>query len=199
MKRIFFVFILIICIVGITGCDSNKEEKKSKEVKYMSGKHNIRIEIEKYGTIDVELDADAAPITVTNFINLVNKKYYDGLKFHRIIKGFMMQGGDGTPKGKETKSITGEFEANGVDNTISHKRGVISMARAMSYDSGSDQFFIVHKDSEFLDGNYAGFGHVTSGIEVVDKICKEAKVVDDNGTVLDENQPVIKSIRVIEK
>lgn len=199
MKKIVCLFIVLVCSITLIGCDSKKKENSDKEeVKYMTGKHNIRIEIEKYGTIDVELDADSAPITVTNFINLINDKYYDGATFHRIIKGFMMQGGDGTTRGKETESIKGEFKANGVDNNISHKRGVISMARAMSYDSGSDQFFIVHEDSTFLDGNYAAFGHVTKGMEVVDKVCNEAKVVDDNGTVLEKDQPIIKSIRVID-
>lgn len=199
MKKIISLFLVFGLIITMTGCGSNKKEKEKEEEKLMTGKHYVKIEIEDYGNIELELDADVAPITVTNFINLVNKKYYDGLKFHRIIKGFMMQGGDGSSQGKSAERIKGEFSANGVENNISHKRGVISMARAANYDSASSQFFIVHEDSEFLDGNYAGFGHVTSGIEVVDKICKEAKVVDDNGTVLDENQPVIKSIRVIEK
>ena len=166
----------------------------------MTGKHNIRIEIEKYGTIDVELDADTAPITVTNFINLANAGFYDGLTFHRIIKGFMIQGGDpeGTGNGGSANKIKGEFSANGVKNDIKHVRGVISMARANSYDSASSQFFIVHKDAPHLDGMYAAFGHVTSGMEVVDKICDSVKVEDDNGTTLKENQPIIKSIKVID-
>ena len=166
----------------------------------MTGKHNVRIEIENYGTIDVELDADTAPITVTNFINLANSGFYDGLTFHRIIKGFMIQGGDpeGTGNGGSSQKIKGEFKVNGVDNNISHVRGVISMARAKSYDSASSQFFIVHEDSTYLDGQYAAFGHVTSGIEVVDKICDTVKVEDNNGTTLKENQPIIKSIKVLD-
>jgi len=167
----------------------------------MTGKHNVKIEIEDYGDIEVELDADVAPITVTNFINLVNDKFYDGLTFHRIISGFMIQGGD--PKGNGTggseNKIKGEFKSNGIENNISHKRGVISMARASySKDSASSQFFIVHKDSTFLDGDYAAFGHVTKGMEVVDKICDKVEVEDENGSVLSRNQPTIKRITVID-
>lgn len=166
----------------------------------MTGKHNVKIEVEKYGTITLELDADTAPITVTNFINLVEDGFYDGLTFHRIIDGFMIQGGDpeGTGYGGSANKIKGEFSSNGIENNISHKRGVISMARSNSPDSASSQFFIVHQDSTFLDGEYAAFGHVTSGMDVVDKIAKNTKVEDDNGTTLKENQPVIKKISVID-
>ena len=167
----------------------------------MTGKHNIKIEVEDYGDIEVELDADTAPITVTNFIKLVKDGFYDGLTFHRIIDGFMIQGGDplGNGTGGSDEKIKGEFAKNGVENNISHKRGVISMARASySMDSASSQFFIVHEDSEFLDGSYAAFGHVTSGMDVVDKICEKVEVVDDNGTTLKKNQPIIKKISVID-
>ena len=130
------------------------------------------IEINKFGTIEVELYKDIAPITVENFVKLANKGFYNGLTFHRIIKGFMIQGG--CPKGNGTGGpgycIKGEFAANGVNNPISHKRGVISMARAMDPNSAGSQFFIMHKDGEFLDGQYAAFGHVTKGIEVVDAV-----------------------------
>ena len=130
------------------------------------------IEINKFGTIGVELDRDSAPITVDNFVKLADKGFYKGLIFHRVIKGFMIQGGD--PKGNGTGgpgySIKGEFAANGVPNPIKHERGVISMARAMDPDSAGSQFFIMHKDGFFLDGQYAAFGKVTKGIEVVDAI-----------------------------
>ena len=130
------------------------------------------IEINKFGTIEVELDKEAAPITVENFVKLADKGFYKGLTFHRVIKGFMIQGG--CPKGNGTGgpgySIKGEFLANGVNNPLKHTRGVISMARAMDPDSAGSQFFIMHKDGEFLDGQYAAFGHVTKGIEVVDAI-----------------------------
>ena len=166
----------------------------------MTGLHHVEIEIEKYGTIALELDADIAPISVTNFINLSKEGFYDGLTFHRIIDGFMIQGGDpeGNGTGGSPNKIKGEFSANGYNNNISHKRGVISMARSMTYNSESSQFFIMHEDTPSLDGNYAAFGHVTSGIEIVDKICEETKVEDNNGTVLKENQPKIKTIRVID-
>lgn len=156
--------------------------------------------IKDYGTIALELDADVAPITVENFAQLVNEGFYNGLTFHRIISGFMIQGGDpqGTGMGGSDKEIKGEFAANGVKNNISHTRGVISMARATAYDSASSQFFIVHQDSKFLDGNYAGFGRVTSGIEIVDKICADTKVEDNNGTVLKANQPIIEKITMID-
>ena len=150
------------------------------------------------GTIEVELDREAAPITVDNFVKLAKDGFYDGLTFHRIISGFMIQGGDpnGNGTGGAEKTIKGEFSDNGVDNPISHTRGVISMARAMDPDSASSQFFIVHQDSTDLDGHYAAFGHVTSGMEFVDAICKDVPVLDNNGTVAPEDQPVIESITI---
>ncbi len=160
----------------------------------------VAIEIEDYGTITVELDPEAAPITVENFLKLVGDGFYDGLTFHRIISGFMIQGGDplGNGTGGSKETIKGEFAANGVENPISHKRGVISMARSQDPDSASSQFFIMHADANYLDGQYAAFGHVLEGIEIVDKICEDTKVEDRNGTVAKENQPVIKSITVVE-
>ena len=164
----------------------------------LSGKHHIKIKVKDYGTISVELDADVAPITVTNFVDLAKDGFYDGLTFHRIISGFMIQGGDplGNGTGGSDKTIKGEFSENGVENSISHVRGTISMAR--SQDCASSQFFIMHKDNPGLDGQYAAFGTVTKGMEVVDKICEDTQVEDENGTVAAENQPVIKSIKVID-
>lgn len=166
----------------------------------LSGLHHVEIEVEDYGTIALELDADTAPISVTNFVNLAKDGFYDGLTFHRIISGFMIQGGDplGNGTGGSDETIKGEFSDNGVENDISHVRGVISMARANNPDSASSQFFIVHEDSTFLDGQYAAFGHVTEGMEVVDQICEDTPVLDDNGTVAPEDQPVITSITVID-
>ena len=133
---------------------------------------NAIIEVEKFGTIEVELYKDAAPITVDNFVKLASKGFYNGLTFHRIIKGFMIQGG--CPKGNGTGgpgySIKGEFLANGVNNPIKHERGVISMARAMDPNSAGSQFFIMHQAAPHLDGQYAAFGKVVKGIEVVDAI-----------------------------
>ena len=152
----------------------------------LTGKHYVQIDIADYGVITAELDADAAPITVTNFVKLVNEGFYDGLTFHRIIDGFMIQGGD--PKGNGTggsgEQIKGEFSQNGIDNPIKHERGVLSMARSSAPDSASSQFFIMHAASPWLDGAYAAFGRVLSGIEVVDAICKNNPVTDGNGTVL---------------
>jgi len=185
-------FLILICILFlISGCSSG----------YLSGKVNVEMKVENYGVIKLELDADEAPITVTNFVNLVKEGFYDGLTFHRIIEDFMIQGGD--PKhdgtGNSNKMIKGEFSSNGVENNILHKRGVISMARGgYSKDSASCQFFIVQKDSPHLDGDYAAFGYVTSGMDIVDKIASDAIVEDENGTVLYENQPVIKYIKVVE-
>ena len=161
---------------------------------YLSGKYNIEIKIKDYGTIDATLDADVAPITVTNFVDLVKSGYYTGLKFHRIIDGFMMQGGAGNSR----NTIKGEFSSNGITNNISHVRGTISMARSSDPDSASTQFFIVQSDSTYLDGNYAAFGTVTNGMDVVDKVCKNVDVEDNNGTVALGNQPVIEYIKVIE-
>lgn len=176
---------------------SNESEENNM---YSTGKHHAEIVVKNYGTIALELDADVAPITVENFANLVNEGFYNGLTFHRIISGFMIQGGDplGNGTGGSSKTIKGEFASNGVKNSISHVRGTISMARSSMPNSASSQFFIVHKDSTFLDGQYAAFGTVTSGMEVVDKICDETAVEDDNGTVAKNNQPVIEKITMID-
>ena len=159
----------------------------------------VEISVKDYGIIQLELDPTAAPITVENFLKLVNERFYDGLTFHRIIPGFMIQGGDpnGNGTGGSPDTIKGEFASNGVDNPIKHERGVISMARAMDPNSASSQFFIMHEVAPHLDGEYAAFGHVTSGIEVVDAICEKVPTQDRNGTVLKEDQPVIEYIKVI--
>lgn len=167
----------------------------------LTGKHHIEITVKDYGNIEAELDADTAPITVTNFIDLAQSGFYDGLTFHRIISGFMIQGGDpnGDGTGGSAQTIKGEFSANGVENDIDHVRGVLSMARkGGDNDSASSQFFIVQQDSPHLNGEYAAFGHVTSGMEIVDQICENAVVQDNNGTVAAADQPVIESITVID-
>lgn len=168
--------------------------------KELTGTHHAEIEVKDYGTIDVELDADTAPITVTNFVKLAQEGFYDGLTFHRIMDGFMIQGGDpnGDGTGGSEENIKGEFSNNGVDNDISHTRGTISMARASDPDSASSQFFIVQADSTFLDGDYAGFGHVTEGMDIVDKICEDTKPTDNNGTITSDQQPVIEKITIID-
>ena len=162
------------------------------------GKYTAVIDIRDYGTVTLELDGDSAPITVANFVKLAKDGFYDGLTFHRIMDGFMMQGGD--PKGNGTggseETIPGEFSANGCDNPISHTRGTISMARAQDPNSASSQFFICQADCSFLDGEYAAFGHVTEGLDVVDAVCAAARPTDDNGTIPAEEQPVIESITI---
>lgn len=208
MKKIFAIALCaIVALSAFSGC--GKKEASSSAASsagstapedLLTGLHHAEIEVEKYGTIKLELDADTAPITVTNFVNLAKDGFYDGLTFHRVISGFMAQGGDplGNGTGGSDKDIKGEFSQNGVENNISHLRGVISMARAQTPDSASSQFFIVHEDSTFLDGQYAAFGHVTEGMEVVDQICKDTPVQDGNGTVAAEDQPKITSIKVID-
>ena len=158
------------------------------------------ITIKDYGTVTVELDSEMAPITVANFVKLSKSGFYDGLTFHRIMAGFMAQGGDpeGTGFGGSEETIKGEFLVNGVKNTLSHTRGTISMARSKSYDSASSQFFIVHQDATFLDGKYAAFGHVTSGMDVIDRICQDARPIDNNGSIAPADQPVIESIKIRE-
>lgn len=179
---------------------SQSASQESGQDELLSGKHHVKINIKDMGTIEVELDADQAPITVTNFVNLAKDGFYDGLTFHRIMDGFMMQGGDpnGDGSGGSAQEIKGEFSANGVDNTLSHTRGAISMARTKIPDSASSQFFIMHQDGTYLDGQYACFGYVTDGMDIVDDICENAVVTDGNGTVPAENQPVIESIEVVD-
>lgn len=134
--------------------------------------NTVQIEMSDGGKIIVELDEKSAPLTVKNFQKLVEQHFYDGLIFHRVISGFMIQGGDpqGTGMGGSKETVKGEFRANGVSNPISHERGVISMARSQFYNSASSQFFICHADAKFLDGQYAAFGKVVEGMDVVDRI-----------------------------
>lgn len=215
MKKIIRNMIMSVLAISLclTGCGSEKTGESTdagKDTKQavtggavegnLTGKHHAKIVVKDYGTIEVELDADEAPITVTNFAKLVQEGFYDGLTFHRIISGFMIQGGDpeGTGTGGSDESIKGEFSSNGVKNSIKHTRGTISMARSNDPDSASSQFFIMHQDANYLDGEYAGFGHVTSGMKVVDSICKKTPVADNNGTVAKKNQPVIEKIEWVD-
>lgn len=220
-KKFSFLLVLAVLVMGLSACGSSKsdttsETKATKAPKATEtaeatkkpeskttdtkGKHHAKIKVKDYGTIEVELDGDTAPITVANFVKLVNEKFYDGLTFHRIMSGFMIQGGDplGNGTGGSDETIKGEFSSNGVENNISHKRGVISMARSSDPDSASSQFFIMHQDSTYLDGEYAAFGKVTKGMKVVDKICEDATPTDGNGTIEKADQPVIESIRMVD-
>ena len=198
-KKIWMLAALVTAMAMVLcGCGGKEEAKVEEAVIEEAAAYFVDIEIANYGTITVELDAEAAPATVENFVKLAEEGFYDGLTFHRIIAGFMMQGGDpnGNGTGGSDETVPGEFSVNGFDNPLSHTRGAISMARAQDPDSASSQFFIVHADSEFLDGNYAAFGYVTEGMDVVDAICEDAKPVDNNGTILPQDQPVITSVTV---
>lgn len=155
--------------------------------------HYVTIEIENYGTLKGELYGNTAPISVNNFVELAQSGFYDGLTFHRIIEGFMMQGGAPNADSPEVASIQGEFSANGIENNLLHKAGVLSMARTDVMDSATSQFFIMHEDYPSLDGQYAAFGRITEGLEIVDTIC-----TGKNGVLAEEDQPVIKSITVNE-
>ena len=219
MKRLISIILMAALLsLCLTGCGDTREnadkstakttkkesfaEKKDADTsnsQYLTGKHHAEIVIAEYGKLELELDADVAP--VINFVNLVKKGFYNGLTFHRIMSGFMIQGGDpnGDGTGGSEETIKGEFKSNGVENTMSHKRGVISMARTQNDpDSASSQFFIVQADSDFLDGDYAAFGKVTAGMDIVDKICQSVQPIDNNGTVPADQQPKITAIKVID-
>ena len=210
--RIIFAVLMTLLMIMLAGCGGGSSEEaeasetsepeaaETAEAADPVGIHHAEIVIKDYGTVSLELDGDTAPITVQNFMDLANDGFYDGLTFHRIIDGFMIQGGDpeGNGTGGSGKNIVGEFEANGYANDIAHTKGVISMARAQDPDSASSQFFIMVADAPHLDGQYAAFGHVTSGQDVVDKIASDAKPLDDNGTIAAEDQPVIESIKIID-
>lgn len=213
LKKISAKAVLLLCIMSVmslsfvfTGCGDDKPAAKENSATEASSKistddvanlgNTAVIDVKDYGKITVELKPDIAPITVGNFKKLVSEHFYDGLTFHRIMEGFMIQGGDplGNGTGGSDETIVGEFSQNGFENTLSHTRGVISMARSNDPNSASSQFFIVHEDSTFLDGQYASFGVVTEGMDVVDKIAKDAKPTDSNGTITASEQPVINSI-----
>lgn len=192
-KKHLLLSIILLCILfSMTACGQKTSSNSSSDdtQNLLSGKHHVAIEISSYGTIEVELDADTAPITVTNFINLANSGFYNGLTFHRVIDGFMIQGGDpnGDGTGGSSEKIKGEFKSNGVQNNISHIRGTISMARSSANNSASSQFFIMQKDTPSLDGQYAAFGTVTSGMDIVDKICKDCTDTNQNGVITDKSK-----------
>ena len=176
MKKWMKIFFVLLTVVSLVGCSSSKTTEKTKKTKTLKGNYQVEIKIKDYGTIYAEIDADTAPITVTNFVNLCKNHFYDGLTFHRIIKDFMIQGGDpnGDGTGGSEETIKGEFSDNGVENPLKHTRGALSMARSQDNDSASSQFFIVQKTASHLDGQYAAFGRVIEGMDVVNEIATTA-------------------------
>lgn len=183
---------LLLCILLITGIFSGCSEKNVYEEDVY-----VELVLESGEAIVMQLFPDIAPMTVKHFLENVDEKYYDGKVFHRAIKGFMIQGGsaDGNGVGGSGRTVKGEFKSNGIENNLKHTRGVVSMARTSDPNSGSGQFFIMHAKAPHLDGQYAAFGKVVDGMEVVDKIA-EMPVGGPNGDAL-EDKPAIKSIRVI--
>ena len=202
-----FACVLVAGCAGTSQDASTTEETEQTEQApasddpYATGIHHVRINVEGFGTIEATLNANVAPVTVSNFCRLAEEGFYDGLTFHRVVPGFVIQGGDpaGDGTGGSDQTIVGEFEENGVSNDIPHVRGTLSMARSQDYDSASSQFFICQGDASSLDGSYAAFGTVTSGMDVVDAICESVSVADESsGYVAPENQPVISSVEVID-
>ena len=189
-KRWQVILLIIFSLILVTGCEFGSVKKKEKDTNQI---HHIKIEVENYGIIEAELDGNAAPITVDRVVKNVKAGIYNGSTFHRIIKDVLIQGGAPVVN-TNIQPIKGEFLNNGVRNTISHVRGTISMARKENNDSATAQFFIVQKDSTYFDGNYAGFGHVTSGMDVVDKIAK----TETNASDKPVNDVVIESIDIVE-
>lgn len=197
------ILIVVMSLLLFTGCSNGGSDTADSDAYTppaldTEATYYADIDIADYGLITVQLDQTAAPVTCANFVDLAENGFYDGLTFHRIIAGFMMQGGDpsGNGTGGSDNNIIGEFAANGYENNLSHKRGVISMARSQAPDSASSQFFICHADSEFLDGQYAAFGVVTAGLDIVDAVCENAEPIDDNGTIPAEAQPIITSVKI---
>ena len=200
MKRMLCVVLALLMLPALTACGKKTEPAPTPAalpaVETFQTVRHAEISVKDYGVIKLELDEGTAPITVANFIKLAQSGFYDGLTFHRIMDGFMIQGGDplGNGTGGSSETIPGEFLQNGVDNPISHVKGVISMARSSSPNSASSQFFITVADATFLDGAYAAFGHVTEGMEIAEQLARDARPIDNNGTIPASEQPVIESI-----
>ncbi len=196
-KKCGILILVLSAVLLLTACGSKTAPEPAATPAGSAGQlRHAEITVKDYGTIKLELDEGAAPITVANFIQLAQSGFYDGLTFHRIMDGFMIQGGDpdGNGTGGSKETIKGEFAKNGVDNPISHVKGTISMARSNDPNSARSQFFITVADATFLDGSYAAFGRVTEGMEVAEQIAKDARPIDSNGTIPPEQQPVIEKI-----
>ena len=193
MKRsLALTLALVLLLCTLAGCGGGSKSWK--------GTHHAEIVVEEYGTITIEINADIAPITASNFLNLAKKGFYDGNSFYRVIDGFAIYGGDpnGNGTGTSGSTIEGEFTANGVANSLTNTRGAIGMARGTHYNSASCQFYILQADATYLDGDFAVFGYVISGLNVVDQICAGTPTTGSDGYVAAANQPVIKEIKVVD-
>ena len=201
MKRLISLILALLASLAAVFCISGCSKEEAEETTAASGETGetimVQIEMDNGGIIKLELYPDIAPITVANFEKLVKEGFYDGLIFHRVIKNFMIQGGDptGTGMGGAKETIKGEFASNGVKNSLSHTRGVISMARSQKKDSASSQFFICHADAKYLDGDYAAFGKVIEGMDVVDEIAGVRTNFNDKPLT----DVVMKSVTIIEE
>ena len=205
VKLVALVLVLALLSASFVSCGNEElgtgwssyavsRDIEGRDIKY------VEMCVKNYGKVIILLDATTAPVTVENFISLVESGFYNGLTFHRVIANFMIQGGDpnGDGTGGSEKTIKGEFKKNGYNNDIKHYAGVISMARSSySYNSASSQFFICNADARSsLDGSYAAFGYVIEGMDVVDAICESAEPLDNNGTIAAKDQPVITSVTI---
>ncbi len=192
MKKILSVFLAVLLLASVlAGCGSSG--------KAWTGKHNVEITVANYGKITVEVNADAAPETASNFLNLAKSGFYNKLTIYRVINGFAIYGGDPNKNGTGTNggnTITGEFSSNGHINTLSNTRGAIGMARDVNKDSASCRFYILQSDQTFLDGDFAVFGYVTSGMDIVDQIAAAAQTIGTDGYIAESNQPTITSVKV---
>ena len=188
MNNIKKGLVLLAILLLLTGCGNKKEEIDTEKI-------YAEITVKDYGTMKLELYPELAPETVSNFVTLAEDGFYDGNSFHRIMDGFMIQGG--MDRSGTVKPIKGEFSSNGFENPIKHKEGIISMARAKDPDSASSQFFIMVGDGHWLDGEYAAFGKVIEGYEIAEKIAADARPIDNNGTIVPEEQPIIESVKIL--
>ena len=192
MKRTVSILLCAVVLLALllSGCGKEKA---------WTGKHDVEIVIKDYGTVTVEVDADSAPVTASNFLNLAKKNFYNNLTIYRAIDGFAIYGGDPNKNGTGTsgETITGEFTSNGYNNPLSHVRAAVGMARGVNKNSASCQFFILQNDATYLDGEFAIFAKVTDGMEIVDRIASTAQVTGADGHITEANQPVISSVKVV--
>lgn len=198
MKTKFFAFLVLFCLLfGLCGCESGLPYEKEEK---LYGTHTAIMTIKDFGEVKLELYGDIAPVTVANFVKLINNGFYNGLTFHRVIEGYVLQGGDpnGDGTGNSATRIYGEFKSNGFENNLSHTKGVLSMARARDYNSATCQFFIMLGDETRLDVEYAAFGKVIEGMDIIEGVVKKVLTTDKNEKIAPANQPIIEKIEMAE-